>query len=87
VKMTVHFAYPSMAQVARSMTFRQGRGMGEIVPLEDDERGFNGPDGAQLVLNRRNAHWELCFEDGEERHGRGVLTLQKVLTRKYDYEK
>ncbi len=85
--MSVHFSYPSLVEVARKFGFRLGTGMHAITPLEDDERGFNGPDGAQIVLNRKNCKWEYSDADGKfVRYGNSVLTLQELLTRRYDHE-
>lgn len=84
MKMTVHFRYPALVQMVRQFDFHLGTRMYQITPLEDDERGFNGPDGAMIVLNRRYATWEYSDVDGKfVRRGNDLRKLVKLLNKRH----
>lgn len=86
MKMTVNFAYPTMVQVARKWDYHLGTGMYTIVPLEDDEKGFNHyKSDAQLVINKRTGAWEHSYYNAADdvivKNGRGSKSLESYLSR------
>jgi hypothetical protein len=77
-----HPEFEKAQKVLHKSGYYTPRGMNEITPLEENEKGFQHKSGSQAVLNSRTGGWEHTNEEGTKvKYGKDADSLKKYISK------